>query len=194
MSHPHQPSVRRAPRGLRALAPLRSSLPTITRRLGVPGDRGEEAAAQSDESLTRYEHMLETEASIAEVPVDLLKAICWFASGWRQFEPGGRPLVTPTPHGTAYGCMQLNDIWHPDAFPAAVSDAQANIRYAANLLRWIYEQTADWDRATVTFFGHDRRAELAARRVRGYRMHRPWERRLRPAAASDSVARGQRHA
>ena len=76
-----------------------------------------------------------------------------------------------------YGCMQLNDVWHPDAFPVAVSDAQANIRHAARLLRWLYEQTHDWRRATIAFFGHDRRAENAARRVGRYIAQRPWQQR-----------------
>lgn len=183
--------IRRGPR-LRALSPLRSGLPLITRRLSSSDDRGPDAADQSTESLSRYERILDEEASIAEVPVDLLKAIAWFASGWRQFEPNGRPLITPSSMGNSYGCMQLNDVWHPDAFPSAVSDAQANIRYAASLLRWIYEQTGDWDRATITYYGHDRKAEVAARRTRTYRSQRPWEARLRPAPAADAGEVGQR--
>ena len=86
--------------------------------------------------------------------------------------------------------MQLNDVWHPDAFPAAMTDAQASIRYAANLLRWLHEQTGDWERATVAFFGHDRRAELAARRVRRFAESRPWaSRALVATAAAPASAR-----
>jgi len=150
-------------------------------------DTHDEAAfARSEQSLVHYDRLLETEAEIAEVPVDLLKAICWFASGWRQFEPNGRALSTPTPHGTTWGCMQLNDVWHPDAFPQAMTDAQASIQYAANLLRWLYEQTNDWDRATTAFFGHDRRAELAARRVNRYVTQCPWSQRIDDARSPEN--------
>ncbi len=140
-------------------------------------DRGRSGIEpRSEASLSHYDALLDSEAHVAGVPADLIKAICWFASGWRQFEPSGRVLATPTPHGTLYGCMQLNDVWHPDAFPLAMTDAQASIRYAASLLVWLHEQLGDWQRATVAFFGHDRRAELAARRVSRYRVTRPWER------------------
>lgn len=141
-------------------------------------DRGERHIPQRTEaSLTHYETLLASEAEIAGVPVDLLQAICWFASGWRQFEPNGSVLATPTPHGTLYGCMQLNDVWHPDAFPAAMTDAQGSIRYAAALLVWLHEQLGDWNRATIAFFGHDRRAETAARRVQRFRISQPWNQR-----------------
>ena len=171
---------------------IRPSLRSRRFRLGQPRshwraqDTHDEAAfARSEQSLVHYDRLHETEAEIAEVPVDLLKAICWFASGWRQFEPNGRALSTPTPHGTTWGCMQLNDVWHPDAFPAAMTDAQASIQYAANLLRWLYEQTTDWDRATTAFFGHDRRAELAARRVDRYASQRPWAQRIDDARSGE---------
>lgn len=124
--------------------------------------------------MREYSSMLEEEAVLTGAPADLLKAICWHVSGWRQFEPDGRPLTTPGDHGTTVGCMQLNDIWHPDAFPDAKNDARANIRYAANLLIWLHEQTGNWQRATIAYFGHDRRAETAARRVSRYAIKQPW--------------------
>jgi len=144
-------------------------------------DRAADAADRSDESLVRYDQLLGEEAELCTVPSDLLRAICWYASGWRQFEPSGRVLATPDALGTRWGCMQLSDHWHPDAFPAATSDSRSNVRYAANLLHWLYEQTGSWERATVAFFGHDARAEQAARRVQRYRAARPWQLRL-PAA------------
>lgn len=163
----------------RMLAPLR---PTTI-------DQGHERPVEFNEaSLSRYDEMLETEAHVAGVPADLLKAICWFASGWRQFDPTGRVLSTPTPQGTCYGCMQLNDVWHPDAFPAAMTDAAASVRYAAHLLIWLHEQLGDWDRATIAFFGHDRRAENAARRIRRYRSTRPWDQRRGVAVATNPAA------
>ncbi|MCW2956818.1 MAG: lytic transglycosylase protein [Thermoleophilia bacterium] len=161
-----------------AFARRQSRLQPLLRHFQDPADRAADAADVSDESLARYEHLLAEEAELCAVPADLLRAICWYASGWRQFEPGGRTLATPDAQGARWGCMQLSDHWHPDAFPAAMSDPRANIRYAGNLLNWLQEQTGSWERATVAFFGHDARAEHAARRVRRYRDDRPWLQRL----------------
>jgi soluble lytic murein transglycosylase-like protein len=172
------PRVRR--RTTRLTAPIRrtAAASPLLRRFQDAADRASDAADSSDESLKRYEQLLAEEAELCAVPADLLRAICWYASGWRQYEPSGRTLGTPEATGTRWGCMQLSDHWHPDAFPAAMSDPRANVRYAANLLNWLQEQTGSWRRATVAFFGHDARAEHAARRVQRYRSERPWALRL----------------
>jgi hypothetical protein len=146
-------------------------------------DRGALHAEMDEAALSHYGAILEQEASAHEIPVNLLKAMCWYASGWRQFEPSGRALTTPVGTSTCYGCMQLNDVWHPDAFPAAQTDAHASIAYAARLMRWLYDQTGDWERACTAFFGHDRRAESAERRVRKYMASRPWIARQEQAQA-----------
>lgn len=176
------------------LAPIRRSVggwnpaaSALLRRFQDSHDRAADAADSSDESLARYDRLLGDEAELCAVPPDLLRAICWYASGWRQFEPSGRTLATPDANGTRWGCMQLSDHWHPDAFPAATSDPRANIRYAANLLHWLNEQTGSWRRATVAFFGHDARAEHAGRRVQRYREERPWAARLAPPSSTDAV-------
>jgi len=182
-SHPTTPPDVRTAR--RRFAPsARAAAAPLLRRFQDERDRACDAADSSEESLARYDHLLAEEAELCAVPADLLRAICWYASGWRQFEPGGRTLATPGSHGTSWGCMQLSDHWHPDAFPAAMSDPRANIRYAANLLHWLNEQTGSWRRATVAFFGHDARAENAARRVHRYREERPWLARLAPGTAT----------
>lgn len=167
-------------RRARLAAPIRRSAATspLLRRFQDSSDRARDAADASDESLARYDRLLSEEAELCAVPPDLLRAICWYSSGWRQYEPSGRTLATPEAQGTRWGCMQLSDHWHPDAFPAATSDPRANVRYAANLLNWLQEQTGSWRRATVAFFGHDARAEQAARRVQRYREERPWLLRL----------------
>ena len=154
---------------------------TLLRRFQDERDHSSDAADQSDESLARYDRLLAEEAELCAVPADLLRAICWYASGWRQYDPSGRVLSTPSASGTSWGCMQLSDHWHPDAFPQAMSDPGANMRYAANLLHWLNEQTGSWERATIAFFGHDARAEHAARRVQRYRSERPWAERLAPS-------------
>jgi hypothetical protein len=183
----HVPTRRRA----RLAAPIRRSVGNwnpaavaLLRRFQDAYDRAADAADCSDESLARYDRMLAEEAELCAVPPDLLRAICWYASGWRQFEPSGRTLATPDASGTRWGCMQLSDHWHPDAFPSAMVDPRANIRYAANLLHWLNEQTGSWRRATVAFFGHDARAEHAGRRVQRYREQCPWNVRLAPITAT----------
>lgn len=173
----------------RTLLEKASSTPLL-RRFRDEADRASDAANSSDESLQRYEHMLAEEAELCAVPSDLLRAICWYTSGWRQFEPSGRTLSTPTQYGSRWGCMQLSDHWHPDAFPLAMNDPRANIRYAGNLLHWLHEQSGSWERATIAFFGHDARAENAARRVERYRQERPWTARLscRPSTHDNANA------
>ena len=170
-----------------ATGPVRNRMPrALTRNIGkrlallAPRAASSTVPSRSEASLSHYDKLLTEEARACEVPADLLKAICWFASGWRQSEISGRVLSTPMPAGagTCWGAMQLSDIWHPDAFPAATTDARANIAYAASLVRWLYEQTGDWNRATIAFFGHDRRAEAAGRRIAAYRRSRPWANRM----------------
>ncbi len=183
------------PRRARLTAPIRRSAASspLLRRFQDASDRAADAADSSDESLARYDRLLAEEAELCAVPADLLRAICWYASGWRQYEPSGRTLATPDSGGAAgtrWGCMQLSDHWHPDAFPAAMSDPRANVRYAANLLHWLHEQTGSWRRASVAFFGHDARAENAARRVWRYREERPWALRLSPTPAAPEMSRG----
>ena len=167
-------TTRRLRHGLRGSAPARA----LRRRFRDERDRGDDAETVTEASLAQYDRLLADEADAADVPADLLRAICWYASGWRHYEPSGRVLRTPTQHGTAHGCMQLDDHWHPDAVPHAIADAAASIRYAAQLLQWLHEQVGSWERATIAFFGHDSRAEATARRVQRYRAERPWIERL----------------
>ena len=47
------------------------------------------------------------------------------------------------------GCVQINLMHHPDAFPnlEAAFDPHANARYAAQFLKELYAQTGDWNKA-----------------------------------------------
>ncbi|HET6182120.1 MAG TPA: lytic transglycosylase domain-containing protein [Acetobacteraceae bacterium] len=51
------------------------------------------------------------------------------------------------------GCMQVNLLHHPDAFPTLerAFDPLANVAYAAHLLRDLYSQTGDWGRAAALY-------------------------------------------
>lgn len=165
---------------------IRDRLPRLS-FMSDPADHGSDPEPRSEASLAAYDEMLIAEAFEADVPADLLKAMCWYASGWRQYTPDGAVLSTPTGAGTSFGAMQLNDVWHPDAFPEARSDVSANIAYAARVIRWLFEQTGDWRRATIAFFGHDRRAEHAARRTWRYMQQRPWNDRAGIVADDASI-------
>jgi hypothetical protein len=51
------------------------------------------------------------------------------------------------------GCMQVNLMFHPDAFASleVAFDPAANARYAASFLRRLNEQTGNWARATANY-------------------------------------------
>ncbi len=48
------------------------------------------------------------------------------------------------------GCMQINLLHHPDAFPSvdAGFDPETNVRYAVRFLRSLFARTGDWAAAT----------------------------------------------
>ena len=51
------------------------------------------------------------------------------------------------------GCMQVNLMHHPDAFPnlEQAFDPQFNTKYAAHFLRELYGQTGDWGKAAALY-------------------------------------------
>jgi hypothetical protein len=51
------------------------------------------------------------------------------------------------------GCMQINLLHHPDAFPSvdAGFDPAANVAYAIRFLRGLHAQTGDWAQATARY-------------------------------------------
>lgn len=60
------------------------------------------------------------------------------------------------------GCMQINLMHHPDAFPSldVAFDPQANAAYAARFLKELYAQTGDWTKATANY--HSATPDLGA--------------------------------
>ena len=68
------------------------------------------------------------------------------------------------------GCMQVNLLFHPDAFGTLdeAFDPAANARYAARFLSVLYDQTHDWTRATALYhsatpvLGEDYQRKVAA--------------------------------
>lgn len=51
------------------------------------------------------------------------------------------------------GCMQINLLHHPDAFPSVEAgfEPAANVAYAVRFLRRLYERTGDWAQATAQY-------------------------------------------
>jgi hypothetical protein len=60
------------------------------------------------------------------------------------------------------GCMQVNLLYHPDAFASleAAFDPQANALYAARFLRELFARTSDWPKAVALY--HSATPQLAA--------------------------------
>lgn len=88
------------------------------------------------------------------------------------------------------GCMQVNILHHPDAFPSleAAFDPLTNARYAARFLTELNQGTGDWSRAAGAY--HSRTPELAA--AYRERINAAWPDEIR-LAAEDSLG-GQRGA
>lgn len=55
------------------------------------------------------------------------------------------------------GCMQVNLMHHPHAFPSLddAFDPERNIRYAAQFLRWLRAESGDWDGAVARYHSGD---------------------------------------
>jgi hypothetical protein len=51
------------------------------------------------------------------------------------------------------GCMQINLLHHPDAFPSVEAgfEPEANVRYAVRFLRALHARTGDWQTATAQY-------------------------------------------
>jgi hypothetical protein len=74
------------------------------------------------------------------------------------------------------GCMQINLLYHPDAFAAIelAFDPQANTLYAARYLRELFARTSDWRKAAALY--HSATLELGAayqQKVMAVWPHRP---------------------
>ena len=84
------------------------------------------------------------------------------------------------------GCMQVNLMHHPDAFPnlELAFDPQFNANYAARFLRELYGQTGDWQKAAALYhsatpaIGDEYRQKVLA----------AWPDEMRSAAATTPLA------
>jgi soluble lytic murein transglycosylase-like protein len=80
------------------------------------------------------------------------------------------------------GCMQINLMHHPDAFPSldVAFDPQANAAYAARFLKELYAQTGDWTKALLITSARWRRYCRRNRIWRAAPSDRRWPRRGEP--------------
>lgn len=55
------------------------------------------------------------------------------------------------------GCMQINLLYHPEAFPSldAAFDPHRNVQYAAQFLRWLRAETGNWDETVARYHSGD---------------------------------------
>jgi len=87
------------------------------------------------------------------------------------------------------GCMQVNLMHHPDAFPnlEMAFEPQVNAAYAARFLRELFAQTGDWSKATALY--HSATPELGAEYQRKVQAVWPEESRLAGLASASPLAR-----
>ena len=80
-------------------------------------------------------------------------------------------------HSIDVGCMQVNLVHHPGAFPSLQEafEPKVNVAYAAKFLKQLHSETSSWPLAAAAY--HSRTPERAA--VYGQRVMRAW-----PLAAS----------
>jgi hypothetical protein len=155
-------------------APVQSAAPGA---VGAPGARAE---AASTDPATLCEGALTTAESVGRLPPRLLGAIGVTESG--RTDPGsgrlrpwpwtinaegeGRFFATKQAAVVAVkalqargvrsidvGCMQVNLMFHPDAF-ASLDEAfnpRVNARYAARFLNVLYAEGKDWARAIAAY-------------------------------------------
>jgi hypothetical protein len=86
------------------------------------------------------------------------------------------------------GCMQINLMHHPDAFPSldAAFDPQQNTAYAAKFLKELYAQSGDWTKATAAY--HSATPDIGAEYQRRVMAVLPEESRLAGSAPTSPLA------
>jgi soluble lytic murein transglycosylase-like protein len=85
------------------------------------------------------------------IPRPILKAIALRESNWRQYDSSGNPVAGRNPTTTDWGIMQINDYWHPDAYPRAKTDIVYNILYGAKYLKGQHSRYGSWPDAVSAY-------------------------------------------
>ncbi len=136
--------------GSSGLAPAPTTPPTtgspsdIASGLAIPAPGTNPSHAVLDTLLSRA-------ADKYGIPRPFLKAIALRESNWRQYDSSGNPVAGRNPSTTDWGVMQINDYWHPQAFPRAKTDVAYNIEYGAQYLASQYKRYGDWKDAVAAY-------------------------------------------
>lgn len=126
-----------------------------------------------------YVHQTIREVAQARgIPPKILEAVAWQESGWRQWQPDGsvtehvNPAKKSRPASTDYGIAQINEHFHPDAFPSAKYSFKYNLNVAALVLRADYQETGDWNQALTHYNG----SGAYPKKVQHLENQQPWAR------------------
>jgi hypothetical protein len=138
-------------------APGETPAPIPPSKPAPPFDGGDIAAGlhippsgQNPDRAT-IERLLERAADKHGIPRPILKAIALRESSWRQYDSAGNPVAGRNPTTTDWGIMQINDYWHPSAFPQAKTDIVFNILYGAKYLKGQYNRYGSWTDAVSAY-------------------------------------------
>lgn len=108
-------------------------------------------AAGKNPDRATIEALLDRAADKYGIPRAILKGIALRESNWRQYDAGGNPVAGRNPTTTDWGIMQINDYWHPDAYPRAKTDIVYNILYGAKYLSGQYKRYGSWPDAVAAY-------------------------------------------
>ncbi len=97
------------------------------------------------------DELLNRAADKQGIPRPILKAIALRESNWRQYDGNGNPVAGRNPTTTDWGLMQINDYWHPAAFPRGKTDIVYNLSYGADYLARQYKRYGNWSDAVAAY-------------------------------------------
>lgn len=107
--------------------------------------------------------MLTEAAQRNGIPPEIVMAIAFKESEWRQFDNNGDPLRgrwSPSDQGI----MQINQDAHPAAFPRARTDIVYNIEYGAGYFKELYVRYGTWPEAVSAYNYGSARRDLATKK------------------------------
>lgn len=177
---------------MRAPTPAAALPARLDPRSGLPrviGPSGAVAAGRSGDPSRQCRAAIMAAERAAGIPTQLMAAIARVESGRRDAQGVVQPwpwTINAEGVGSTYdskaeaiaaverlqasgvrsidvGCMQVNLMYHPDAFASLdqAFDPAANARYAATFLTRLHAQSGDWTKATAAY--HSATPELGER-------------------------------
>lgn len=96
------------------------------------------------------DQMLTDVANKYQIPPAILKGLAFLESGWRQYDKTGKAIHGRVV-GVDQGIMQINERFHPEAFPRARHDIQYNIEVGAAYLKSHFDRYDNWTKAIAAY-------------------------------------------